>query len=203
MTTINKAKTTIAVLGTLAEFHREPLPYDLSSLVTLVAKINPDLLCLDITTEQWRTQEFSNLPAAYRDELVPLAYQTDIVVAPIGGQHIPERPQAAGWREKLIQFLRNRLATLQKRAPGPDAINQGWRHQVGDIIYSVTRWLAGNEVRAMYRQHTDELTQAILEVAHNNPGCRVLVVVNIQHCHHIRKRLYDYGEVHVTTYHEL
>lgn len=203
MTTIIQAKPSIAVLGTLAEFHREPLPYDLSSLVTLVAEINPDLLCLDITAEQWQAQDFSNLPPEYGDALVPLAYQTDIVVAPIGGQKLPERPQSSGLREQLIQILRHWLALLQKRAPSPDAINQGWRHHVGDTIYSITRWLAGNDVRQIYRHHTDELTQAIVKVAHNNPACRILVVVNIQHCHHIRKRLYTYEEVNVTSYRDL
>lgn len=55
--------TQIAVLGALAEFHRDPLPYDLAALVALVAEINPDLLCLDISPEQWQRQDFSSLPA--------------------------------------------------------------------------------------------------------------------------------------------
>ena len=48
--------TQIAVLGTLAEFHQDPLPYDLEALVDLVAEINPDLLCLDISLAQWQQQ---------------------------------------------------------------------------------------------------------------------------------------------------
>lgn len=196
-------RTTVAILGTLAEFHHEPLPYDLQSLVSLVAEINPDLLCLDITDEQWQLQDFSGLPPEYGEALLPLAYQTDIVVAPIGGKQIPARPQARGWREKGIKWLRRRLPALQKNAPGPDAINQGWRHYVGELIYSLTRWLAGSSVRQAYRHHTDELTQATIEVARRNPSCRVLVVVNIQHCHHIRARLRKYPEIATVTYRDL
>ena len=46
--------TRVAVLGTLAEFHREPIPYDLAALVRLVTDLGPDLLCLDMTPEQWQ-----------------------------------------------------------------------------------------------------------------------------------------------------
>ena len=59
-------QTTVAVLGTLAEFHSEPIPYDLAALVKLVSDIQPDLLCLDMTEEQWRTQDFGGLPPEYR-----------------------------------------------------------------------------------------------------------------------------------------
>ncbi len=195
-------RTTIAVLGTLAEFHLEPIPYDLPELVNLVAAINPDLLCLDITTEQWQQQDFSDLPPEVGEALVPLAYQTDIVVVPIAGNKLPPRPQATGWRETFIQFLRQRLAALQRKAT-PDAINQGWRHLLGDLIYSITRWLAGATVRQTYRHHTEELTQAITAVAQRNPGSRVLVVVNVQHCHHIRDRLRKQPDLTVKTYRDL
>ena len=45
--------TPVAVLGTLAEFHREPIPYDLAALVRFAVTLRPDLLGLDMTTEQW------------------------------------------------------------------------------------------------------------------------------------------------------
>ncbi len=194
--------TTIAVLGTLAEFHREPIPYDLAALVNLVTEINPDLLCIDMTVEQWQRQEFSDLPPEIGEALVPLAYQTDIVVAPVAGDELPPRPQTTGWRETLIQFLRRRLAAWQRNAE-PDAINQGWQHLLGDAAYSITHWLAGSDVRQAHRRHTEELTQAIVAVARRNPGSRILVVVNVQYCHHIRGRLRKYADLTVTTYNEL
>lgn len=44
--------TPVAVLGTLAEFHREPIPYNLAALVRLVTELRPDLLCLDLTVQR-------------------------------------------------------------------------------------------------------------------------------------------------------
>ena len=195
--------TTIAVLGTLAEFHREPIPYDLTALVRLVADIHPDLLCLDMTTAQWQQPDFANLPPEYQDALLPLAAQTDMVVVPLTGYQHPPKPEAKGWRGRVIAWLRRCLAILQRTAPGPDAINQGWRHELANLLYGWTRWLAGSTVQRAWDEHADHLTQAVLEVARRDPGNRILVVVNVQHCHIIRHRLHHYPELQVTTYQDL
>jgi hypothetical protein len=63
----NNKRARVAVLGTLAEFHREPIPYDMSVLLELVAEINPDLLCLDMTPEQWHESDFEGLPPEYQE----------------------------------------------------------------------------------------------------------------------------------------
>ena len=196
-------QTPIAVLGTLAEFHEEPIPYDLAALVQLVATINPDLLCLDMTPEQWQRQDFGNLPPEYAQALLPLARQTDMVVVPIAGQHLPPRPQATGWREQLIQLQRSWLARLQRTAPSPAAINQGWRHHLAATLYSLTRSLAGSDIRRDYWQHTADLTKAVVDLAQRDPGRRILVVVNVQHCHHIRPRLRQQPGIIVKTYLDL
>jgi hypothetical protein len=185
--------TRIAVLGTLTEFHADPLPYDLSALVNLVAGINPDLLCLDMTLEQWQHQDFGRLPSEYREALLPLAAQTDMVVVPIGGEQMMPRATAVGWRSTLISGARKLLGWMQANAPGPDAINQGWRHELANVLYGLTRHLAGKEAHDAYHAHIKQLAQAALQAATNNPGNRILVVTNIQYCHHIRPRLEQPG----------
>ncbi len=182
-------QTEIAVLGTLAEFHQDPLPYDLVALVDLVAEINPDLLCLDISMEQWQQQDFSSLMPEYGEALLPLAAQTDIVVVPIGGDKAMLRATASGWRGALIRRIRGSLARIQAGAPGPNAINQGWRHDLGNILYGIVRRLAGRQVVHAYHERIDQLMQEVQRVVADNPGNRILVVTNIQYCHHIRPRL--------------
>lgn len=83
---VTDGQTWHTVVGTLAEFRPDPVPYDPAALVRFVRGINPDLLCLDMTTQQWQERDFGGLPAEYRDALLPLAEQSDIVVVPIGGQ---------------------------------------------------------------------------------------------------------------------
>ncbi len=196
-------RTPVAVLGTLTEFHHEPLPYDLKPLVQLVTGLRPDLLCLDITLDQWQRRDFADLPPAYREALLPLAYQTDMVVVPIGEALPLEEPQALGWRGRAIAFLRRGLVWLQRTSPDPAAINQGWRHHVANELYDTIARLAGQDVQHAWHAHTAHLTQRVLETAQRDPGCRVLVVVNVRYCHHLRPALKQHPEVDVVPYTQL
>jgi hypothetical protein len=192
--------TRIAVLGTLAEFHKDPLPYDLAALVELVAGLNPDLLCLDMSLEQWQQRDFSRLSPEYSEALLPLAAQTDIVVVPIGGDKPMPRAAAAGWRGLLIGWTRKLLGWIQSSTPGPEAINQGWRHEWGNMLYNLTRRLAGETANHAYHSHIEQVSQAALDAARNNPGSRILVVTNIQYCHHIRPLLQQQPGISETPY---
>jgi hypothetical protein len=195
--------TPIAVLGTLAEFHHEPIPYDLAALVRLVGRLHPDLLCLDMTRAQWERRDFGDLPPEYQEALLPLAHQTDIVVAPIGDEHSTQEPAAPGWRGKAIAALRGWLGWLHRRASGAEAVNSGWRHAVADTLYEIIGWLAGRGHGRLRQAHIRHLAQAVLEVARRDAGCRILVVLNVRYCHHIRRALKAYPELQVVNYAEL
>jgi len=197
------SSTMIAVLGTLADFHREPIPYNLGALVQLVRRIQPDLLCLDLTPEQWRTRTFADLPPEYREALLPLAHQTDIVVVPIAGECPPPEPAAPGWRGQVIRWARSGLAALHRSAPGPAAANQGWRHEAANWLYALIGWLAGPELQRDWKNHIDQLTRQVLETARRDPGRRILVAVNVRYCHHIRHALHGRPELRVVDLSEL
>jgi hypothetical protein len=193
-------RTPVAVLGTLTEFHHEPLPYNLKILVELVTTLRPDLLCLDITPDQWQRRDFADLPPEYREALLPLAHQTDMVVVPVGEARPLDEPWASGWRGRAIALLRHGLTWLQRTSPDPAAINQGWRHHVANELYDTIARLAGQGARHAWHAHTAHLTQRVLETAQRDPGCRILVVVNVRYCHHIRPALKKHPEVDVVSY---
>jgi hypothetical protein len=198
-----QARTAVAILGTLVEFHPEPLPYYHSALVRLVTRLRPDLLCLDITRRQWDERDFGGLPEQYRNALLPLAHQTDMVVVPVAGDHPPPEPAAPGVRGALITRLRGLLARIQRAYPGPSSANQGLPHLLADLLYEIIAFLSSRETRVAWKQHTEHLTQHILDVAQRDPGCRVLAVLNVRHCHHVRRKLRRYAEVKVVRYLEL
>ncbi len=192
-------KTPIAVLGTLAEFHQEAIPYDMQALVKLVQDIRPDLLCLDIAPEQWQQQDFDHLPPEYRVGLLPLAQQSDIVVVPVGDK-VTLNAAPSGGIKGMIRLLRGALASIQRSAPGPDAVNQGWRHELSNWLYHLIEWLSGRSGEQRRREHTARLVQRVLETASRDPGSRILVVVNVQYCHRIRPLLRKQMNVQVVGY---
>lgn len=203
MTMESNERTKVAILGTLAEFHNEAIPYDVSALLELVAKINPDLLCLELTPKQWHERDYDEVPLLYHEALLPLARQTDIVVAPIGCEKSPPQPGRMGWRGTVINMLRKWIAMMQRTARGPDDMNQGWRHSLTNYLYDATRWLAGGNANRETKDYRAHLVRRVLEVSRRDRGARVLVVVNIQHCHILRETLRTYDDIEVPAYPEL
>jgi hypothetical protein len=195
--------TRLAVLGTLAEFHREPIPYDLQALVRLVSDLNPDFVCLEMTPQQWQQQDFGDLPPEFREALLPLAYQTDMVVVPIAGTNPPKEPKARGWRGWLIEWLRRGLAAVQRTAPDAAAVNQGWRHDSANILYHFIAWLGEGQVEQAWHEHRHHMIEQVLKLTQRDPGRRILVVVNVRHCHHLRPTLRSYSDIEVVRFSEL
>lgn len=196
-------QTPVAVLGTLAEFHREPIPYDLAALVRLVNQVQPDLLCLDMTEEQWQERAFGGLPPEYREALLPLAEQTDIVVVPVAEDPPQPEPAVSGWRGRMIAWLRGGLAFLQRTAPGPAAVNAGPRHFVADLLYEAIAYLVGGLHRQAWHIHTVHLARRVAAIARCDPSCRLLVVVSVRHCHHLRAALRKQPDLRVVPYQRL
>ena len=195
--------TSVAVLGTLADFHREPIAYNLSALVRLVEDLQPDLLCLDMTSDEWARRDFAGLPLEYREALVPLAAQTDIVVVPVADERPIAEPELQGVRAAIGGKLRQTLAYLQRSAPSPAAINQGLRHHVANHLYEVLAGLHGRHLRTSAKAHAHRLAGNVVDAVRRDPGRRVLVVVNVRFCHYLRQTLRSYADLDVVRYSEL
>ncbi len=204
------ARTPVAVVGSLAEFQPDPTPYDLAALVRFVREIAPDLLCLDLTLEEWQRRDFGGLPAEYRDALLPLADQTDIVVVPIGdgggsdasvmGRDGPSKEAGVG--RSLSMRLQAAVGSLQRGADSPVAVDQGARHWIADLLYHLIDGLLGGSARHA-AAHREALVARIIELARRDPGRRILVVVNARYCHYLRAELRRHPEVALVRYSEL
>jgi len=196
-------KTAVAVLGTLADFHREPIPYNLGALLHLVRDLQPDLLCLDMTKEEWAAQDFAELPLEYREALVPLAGQTDIVVVPVADERPSPEPVLQGVRATIGKRVKQALAYLQRSAPSPAAINQGLRHHLANDLYELLAGLQGGDLRRNAILHASRLAWNVVQAVRRDPGRRVLVVVNVRYCHYLRRYLRSYVDLQVVPFPEL
>ena len=200
---VSEQQTRVAVLGTLAEFHREPIPYDLKALVELVAQLRPDFLCLEITPEQWQQRDFADLPPEFGEALLPLAYQTDMVVMPISEADPPQEPAATGWRGRVIEWLRPGLGLIVRSAPDAAAVNQGWRHDLANGLYHLIALLGEGQAEQAWQVHRHYMIEQVIKLAGRDPGRRILVVVNVRHCHHLRPALSKHSNLDVVKFSEL
>jgi hypothetical protein len=189
-------KTPIAVLGTLADLHREPIRYNLACLTQLVEHVNPDLLCAEVGQQAWEEGAWDTLPIEYREALIPLATRTNIVIVPIQGSAecslcAPRVGPLLGVRRSVARHLDDFLRWLQRQANGPDAINSGAFGHLCHIICLLEAWNGGATVRQAY----GALLENILTAVRRDPGVRVLVTVDCRRRHQLVAWLKRVNEV--------
>ncbi len=195
--------TPVAILGTLADFTGYPIPYNFQPLVRLVQRIHPDFLCLDITSEQWLQGDFQALPAEYQKGLLPLAYQTDMVVVPIAGERRSPGDIFTGWRGEALMQARTLLGHLQRALPGELAAHPELRPWAVRLLSRLSSTLAGNTMRRRWKQQASFFAQAVLDLVRRDPGCRVLVVVGVRYVSYLHKTLQNYPEIKLVSTRDL
>ena len=201
-------KTRIAVLGTLAELHREPIRYNLACLTDLVEQLNPDLLFAELQREAWEAGEMSTAPIEYREALIPLAARTNIVIVPIQAAAgcEPGMAQAAHMgrlRRAILRWLDGLLHWFQLRADGPRAIHSGSFGHVCHTICLVEAWVGGPAARHAWDAANRALLENVLAAVRRDPGVRVLVTVDCRRWHLLAERLRHVDEVELVAYWQL
>jgi hypothetical protein len=201
-------KTRIAVLGTLAALHREPIRYNLACLTQLVEELNPDLLFAELQREAWEAGDASTAPIEYREALIPLAARTNIVIVPIQGAvgcepGITQAAHMAHPRRAMLRWLDDLLRWFQLRADGPRAIHSGSFGHICHTICQLEAWVGGPAARQTWDAANRALLENVLAAVQRDPGVRVLVTVDCRRWHRLAERLRHMDEVELVAYWEL
>ena len=201
-----RPQTRLAILGTLADLHRQPLTYNLSCLRNLVANLEPDLLCAEVTPGAWEGGDLTAAAIDVREALTPVVASTDIVLVPViptpeqFGDFIP----SSGWRRSLAQALDRLLLWGQRKADRPEVINGPW---FGIFCHTLC-WLIERTWTAKDRQawiaQNRIIAENILQAVQRDPGRRVLVAVQCQRLHWLVRTLKAHPEdLEIVRYQEL
>jgi hypothetical protein len=201
-------RSRVAVLGTLAELHQEPIKYDLITLRRLVKELRPDLLCAEIHPNTWQAGDLSRMPPEYRETLVPLSRRTDIIIVPVSGSDEREliTPRGKRWlglRTLIVRLLNGQLRLLQRLANGPRAINSGAFGLLCDAMCSITAWVCGPEAIHVWDETNKAMLNNILAAARRDPGRRVLVTVDCRRRHRLEHKLRCVPELELVGYRHL
>lgn len=202
------ASSRVAVLGTLAELHQEPIEYNLQTLRRLVKDLQPDLLCAEIHPDDWQAGDLSRLPPEYRETLVPLSRRTDIIIVPVSGSKerelvAPRGGRMLGLRTLLVRSLNGQLRLMQRLANGPRAINSGLFGWICDGMCALTAWVCGPEAQRTWDQANQAILNNIISAIQRDPGRRVLVTVDCRRRHRLERNLRHVPKVELVNYREL
>ncbi len=203
-----KTKSRVAVLGTLAELHQEPIKYNLKTLRQLVKEIEPDLLCAEIHPNDWQAGDLSQMSPEYREVLVPLARRTNIIIVPVSCSAERElvAPRGQHWlrlRQGIVRLLNGQLRLMQRLANGPETINSGSFGLFCDGMCSLTAWVCGPECRQAWDESNQAILDNVLAAIRRDPGSRVLVTVDCRRRHRLEHSLRDLSDVELVHYRQL
>lgn len=192
---------TVAVLGTLGRLHGDPAfgHYSLEDLENRVRAFRPDVLCLDITPNDWLAYRHdpagSDLAPVYASCLLPLAEAEAMAVAPVDGssEDLRALERAAQADPRLAggdRAERERLLELWGRADlGPLCCNDEESQAAARLCHEARLRLAPEVEQVLWQQHNDDLVAGVMNVLRENPGRRVLVVVGAEHVYWVREAL--------------
>ena len=196
--------TRIALLGTLADLHRQPIRYDLAELARIVADAHPDLLGVEVERDAFERGDLVRAPIEVREALVPLARRSDAVIVPIGAASPDElRALHAGIRAGLTRALDATLQSVQKTANDARRVNSAVVSHTCGLICHLEEHACGERGRHAWRTTNQRMLANILEMIQRDPGTRILVAVQCRRKHWLEPKLRKLPEIELVNYWEL
>lgn len=184
-------KSRVGILGTLSEFHLQPIDYDLECLRRLIVDLAPDLLCAEITRQDWERGDLSGAALEVREALAPVVALTDTVLVPVAAS--PERFEdlvpPEGWRRRAAEVFDRALRQAQRAANHPKAINSALFESICHTVCVLTEMAWTPRERALWNAQNEAMAENICQALRNDPGRRVLVAVQCQRVHRLERLL--------------
>lgn len=194
---MNPTETRLAILGTMSDLHTQPISYDLNCLQKIVAAVSPDLLCAEITREDWEHGDFSQAALEVRDALAPTIASMDIVlipVAPSPKQYVDFTPDS-GWRHRVVRNFDRLLRWGQIQADDVKTINGfGFGVFCHTVCWLTEMFWSGND-RAAWERQNQELVENIVRAIQRDRGRRVLIAVQCQRLHRLIPLLHAHDDL--------
>ncbi|MBI5030328.1 MAG: hypothetical protein HZB51_07360 [Chloroflexi bacterium] len=197
-------KTRLALLGTLAELHTQPIRYDLAELARIVSETQPDLLGVEIARDEFERGDLATAPLEVREALIPIARRSDTVIAPIGAASSNElRAPQSSVRAGVIRALDAMLNGLQRTANDARHVNSAMVSHACGIICSMEELTCGARGRHAWEETNATMLSNIIAMAQRDPSTRILVAVQCRRKHWLQAKLRKSTDIELVNYWEL
>ena len=181
----------------MSDLHQQPISYDLAYLRKIITEVSPDLLCAEITREDWEQENFSSAALEVREALAPVIASTDIVLIPVAPsleQYADFAPDS-GWRRRLVRAFDRLLRWGLVRADDARTVNGPWFGAFCHTVCLVAESLWSSRDRAAWAKQNQEVVQNIVRAIQRDSGGRVLVAVQCQRLHRLTRLLKAHNDL--------
>jgi len=181
----------------MSDLHRQPVSYDLDCLQKIIADVSPDLLCAEITMEDWEREDFSRAALEVREALAPVIASTDIALIPVAPtlERYADFTPDSGWRRCLVRTFDRLLRWGQIQADDVRTVNGPWFGAFCHTICWLTESLWSAKDRVAWEKQNEELVENIIGAVRRDSGRRLLVTVQCQRLHRLLPLLHAHDDL--------
>jgi hypothetical protein len=203
------ARSDVFVLATLYRRHATTPAYDHDTLHRLIERINPEVVVLDVSPRELREQTVHPSKGEYPQVIFPLLREHRYR-AYAGEPDEPEFSTIVGHLGRaLTAFRTNHPAVADADHAYEEAtfraLAESWRtpadvnSPLTDRLLAARRQyqdhVAGPEVAEAWRLWHEHAVATVRRAHRENPGKRILVLIGVENCPHLRSALRELPEL--------
>jgi hypothetical protein len=201
-------KASVVVLSTLHQLHRQVSAYGFDVLQNLLYKLNPDILAVELRSDDLTTRRDQSIKQEYQESVFPFLKTFSGSVVTLE----PEEPMYSQW----VAAKRAALKALQVTSPQKDDAIAIFDDEL--YKYLLAKWTSPCDVnsaetdslfevshryqfavydpafREFWEKWNQYALEKILAAARANPGKRIVVLMGAEHGywlrHHLRQTTY-------------
>ena len=199
----------VAVLATLHQLHGEVDYYTYDHLTALIGSFAPDILAVELTPSDLATRRPQPVKQEYQHSVYPLLDKLQCEVVPLE----PSEPEYSEW----VRLGREAVEELESRNPAaveqfgqyvnalygvlfewwgsPLDVNAAETDRHFEVKHRYQNAVFGEKEERGWELWNQHFLAQILAVADRCPGCRMLVLVGVEHGYWLRKRLREQAGV--------
>ena len=194
--------TKVVVIGTEHEHHFDNPIFSLETLVELIQKTNPDIICAELSPEQLEGTQTCNSKPEYPNAIIPFARKTKIPIIPIQ----PCTSEGIEWGNRLRKEIARIQSTpdLKKKwdfwmlmSDSCEEIDSPTLHSMqsraydtwSEIIFERLQDKLFPELWKLKEEWNDRFYSIILKAIQENPGSRIAITVGFKHKHWLINKL--------------
>ncbi len=192
--------TIVIIVATLHQFHEQSEFYSLDRLRTIIEKINPDIICVELREEDLKSKKNQAIKIEYPKCIIPLAEKkrykliamepSDPECSRIINKYKQTHQKIESKKTEIFhQYTKLLYDYLFAYWNSPIDVNSQLTNAIFELKHKFQNSLFGSVEEQAWEEWNNHFLNTILKVAELYKGKKVLVTVGVEHVYWLKKHL--------------